>query len=101
MSCIRTTFSSIFDRSGRLETGRYFFSFGGDQGFSSSGLTTAFFNLDGTSPDRSDLFMMFVGAGRRSTFSLSSAVGSGSSSKVFCAVFLTMLCASFSDTGEN
>ena len=38
--------------------------------FLSSGLTTAVLKSDGTSPDRSDLFMMFVRAGRmRSMFS--------------------------------
>ena len=33
--------------------------------FLSSGLTTAVLNSDGTSPDGSDLFKMFVSAGRR------------------------------------
>ena len=62
----------------------------------SSGLTTAVLNSDGTSPDRSDLFMMFVRAGRRkSVFSYSSDAGSWSSLQVFCAVFLRMLCTSF------
>ena len=34
-------------------------------GLLGSGLTTAVLNSDRTSPDRSDLFMMFVTAGRR------------------------------------
>ena len=68
----------------------------------SNGLTTAILNSDGTLPDRNDLFIMFVRAGRRrSMFSQGSDVGNRSSSQVFFAVFLRMLCTSFSDTGEN
>ena len=80
---------------------RFFIWLGSKLAFLSSGLTTAVLNSDGTSPDRSNLFRVFVSAGRRSMFSWSSDVGSGSSSQAFCAVFLRMLCISFSDTGEN
>ena len=80
------------------------FSFGWDQGwpFFSSGLTAAVFNSNGTPPDRINPFMVFVKAGRRrSLFSQRSDVDSGSNSQVFCAIFLRMLCTSFSDTDEN
>ena len=55
----------------------------------SGGLTTSVLNSDGTSPDRSDLFMMLVRAGRRrSLFSKSSDVGSGSASQIFCGFLI-------------
>ena len=92
MSCTRTTFCSIFDRNGRFETGRQFFIWLGSRlVFLSTGLTTAALNSDGTSPDRSDLFMTFVRAGRRSMFSrvVMLAVGQVNmfSVRVFCCCF--------------
>ena len=56
MSCIRTTFSRIFDKKKKEDSRR------GDS-FHLVGIKVL--NSDGTSPDRSDLFMMLVRAGRR------------------------------------
>ena len=69
--------------------------------FLSSGLTTAVLNSDGTLQEKKQSVMMFVRARRRSMFSQGSDVGNRSSSQVFFAVFLRMLCTSFSDAGVN
>ena len=62
----QTTFSRIFDRNGRFETRLQFFIWlGSRREFLSSGMRTAVLKSDGTSPDRIDLHMMFVRAGRR------------------------------------
>ena len=67
----------------------------------SSGLTIAVLNSDGTSPGKRSVYDLCESGRRREMFSLSGDVGSRTSSQVFCAVFLRMLCTYMSDTGVN
>ena len=61
----RTTFSTTFDRKGRLEVGRYFFKrFLSSDGFFNRGLTMAVFRAGGM-PVVRDVLMMFVMVGKR------------------------------------
>ena len=63
---MRTTFSRILDRKGRLEMGRQFFKrFLSSDGFFNRGLTMAVFRSGGTMPVVRDVLMMFVMVGKR------------------------------------
>ena len=83
-------FSRILGTNGRFEIGLYFFMrFLYRERFFRSGLTTAVFSESGTEPEDSDVLMMCVTVGRRTSMSSkSSLVGMGSSSHDLGGVFL-------------
>ena len=72
------------------------------EGFFGRGLTTAVFSSSGTDPADSDVLMMCVTVGRRTSMSLkSSLVGMGSSSHNLGGVFLGISKANWSETGAK
>ena len=77
MSCWVTSCSRVFDKTVRLDTGRYDFpSDGSRSGFFNNGVTNAVLNCVGNTPRDNDLLNSSVSNGAsRSTLSFSSTVG--------------------------